>query len=233
MKRLSIPPYGIAGRGLAARHMARYLRLSRIPFTQWSRADGAAPEATFKNCRTILLLISDNAIEDFISAHPGLHGKTLVHFSGSHVSGRAAGLHPLCSLGRKPLSLAQCREIAFVSEKGRPAFRDIFPMLKNPSYAIDPALKPYYHALCVMAGNFSTALWQKLFSGLENELGLPAKAAKPYLRAVLGNIESNHTTALTGPFARGDYGTIARNLRALDGDAFLPVYKAFRRVLCK
>jgi len=231
MKKLSIPPYGIAGRGKTARHMARYLRLSRIPFVSWSRGDSAPPEQAFKTCKIVLLLISDGAIENFMADNPSLHKKTLIHFSGSHVSEKAAGLHPLVAFGNRPFSLSEYRKIPFITEKGRASFGKIFPALKNPSYEINPALKPYYHALCVMAGNFSTALWQKLFSGLESDLGLPAKAAKPYLRAVLKNLEHNHELALTGPFARGDSQTIAHNLHALTGDPYLPIYKAFKKTL--
>jgi predicted short-subunit dehydrogenase-like oxidoreductase (DUF2520 family) len=50
---------------------------------------------------------------------------------------------------------------------------------------------------------------------------------EPYLRQVLHNFLTSPATALTGPLARGDQGTIARNLQSLQGDALQPLYQSF------
>ena len=72
--------------------------------------------------------------------------------------------------------------------------------------------RPYYHALCVMAGNFSTILWVKLFDELQHRFGIPASAAHPYLARVAANVMADADRALTGPLSRGDAKTIATNL---------------------
>jgi predicted short-subunit dehydrogenase-like oxidoreductase (DUF2520 family) len=78
-----------------------------------------------------------------------------------------------------------------------------------------------------MAGNLSTLLWLKLFDGLERRFGIPPSAAHPYLARVTANLLADPGRALTGPLARGDAGTIAAHLGALEGDPFHRVYHAF------
>ena len=226
--------YGIIGDGKAARHLARYLSLAHVPFRRWSRRTarktGESPERALRGFRWALVLISDGAIEGFIRSHPSLCGGNFVHFSGALSTPLAAGLHPFAAFGERALSLSEYERIHFVGEKGGPSFRHVFPRLKNPSSELAKELKPYYHALCVLSGNFSTLLWRKLFRESEGRLGLPRAAAAQYLRNVSRNIEDDHEGALSGPLSRGDRATIAANMSALKGDPFREVYKAFARM---
>jgi predicted short-subunit dehydrogenase-like oxidoreductase (DUF2520 family) len=113
---------------------------------------------------------------------------------------------------------------------GGPTLDELLPGLPNPAFAIPASERPYYHALCVMAGNFSTILWQKLLAEFQGRLHLPAAAAFPYLAQVAANITSDPDRALTGPLARGDAQAIAANLAALEGDPFHAIYSAFVKV---
>jgi hypothetical protein len=226
-------PYGIIGDGRAASHFARYLSLSKIPYRQWSRkasrATGETPERALRGCHTVLVLIKDSAIETFIRAHPALAARRFVHFSGSLATPLAAGLHPLASFGPRPFTLSEYRRIHFIAERGGPSFGALFPRLKNPSCALAKELKPYYHALCVMSGNFSTLLWQKLFREFDRTLGIPRSAAAAYLECVCRNIGHDPETALSGPLSRGDDETLRRGLAALSGDPMRSVFAAFVR----
>jgi predicted short-subunit dehydrogenase-like oxidoreductase (DUF2520 family) len=80
-----------------------------------------------------------------------------------------------------------------------------------------------------MAGIFSCILWQKLFDVFEKDFGMPPAAAHPYLQQMTENLIAEHRIALTGPLARNDRETIARNLKALEGDAFQDIYRSFVR----
>jgi predicted short-subunit dehydrogenase-like oxidoreductase (DUF2520 family) len=62
------------------------------------------------------------------------------------------------------------------------------------------------------------------FSG---ELQLPAESLDAYLRQVTENYVRHPESALTGPLVRGDEQTIARNLRALEGDPLQGLYRDF------
>jgi predicted short-subunit dehydrogenase-like oxidoreductase (DUF2520 family) len=224
---MNTPLYGIVGRGRVATHMARYLQLETLPFTVWHRGLADPPEQSLAAARVVLLAIADDALDPFLAAHPRLLERTVVHFSGSRVIDGVPGLHPLMTFGPEPYDRATYRSIPFIVERGAPGFDEVFPALSNPWRTIDPALKPLYHALCVMAGNCPTLLWQKVFVDFEARLGLPADLLAPYLRRTLENTLGDRAGALTGPLARGDRATVERNLEALGGDPWAGVYRAF------
>lgn len=225
---LDTDPIGIVGDGRVARHFLHYLSLLGIPVRAWSRrASAAGPIEVLTSCRTVLLLIRDAEVVPFVDAWPVLKEKRLVHFSGSLVTQAAEGAHPLMTFGHDLYDLPTYRRIAFILDSGGTPFRHLFPGLPNPSFTIPAADRPYYHALCVMAGNFSTMLWLKLFDELQGRFGIPASAAHPYLAQMTANLLADARRALTGPLARGDVETIGANLKALDGDPFRDVYSAF------
>lgn len=223
-------PFGIVGNGRVARHVHHYFNLLGLSVCAWSRrAPAPGPPEALASCRTVLLLIRDAAIVPFIEAWPALQEKRLVHFSGSLVTPAAEGAHPLMTFGPTLYDLAEYRAIPFVLDAGGTPFAELLPGLPNPSFTIPAADRPYYHALCVMAGNFSTILWLKLFDELQGRFGIPASAAHPYLARVAANVMADASRALTGPLSRGDAQAIAANLKALDGDPFHAVYSAFAR----
>jgi hypothetical protein len=78
-------PFGIVGDGRLARHLIHYFNLLRIPYRQWSRqgagqaagkSDPASMVQALLSCQTVLLAISDSAIEnvarDFLASYEAL-----------------------------------------------------------------------------------------------------------------------------------------------------------------
>lgn len=223
-------PLGIVGDGRVARHFRHYFDLLGISQCTWSRRQpGASPAEALAPCRSVLLLIPDSAVVDFIEAWPPLRAKSLVHCSGTLVTPAAQCAHPLMTFGPDLYDLPTYRAIPFILDTAGTPFAELLPGLPNPSFTIPSALRPYYHALCVMAGNFSTLLWQKLFQELECRFGIPPSAAHPYLTRMAANLTANPGLALTGPLSRGETAAVAANLKALDGDRFQAVYEAFVR----
>jgi predicted short-subunit dehydrogenase-like oxidoreductase (DUF2520 family) len=228
--RSDAPPIGIAGDGRVARHFIHYFSLLGLPVQTWSRRNGPSdPVQAFAGCRTVLLLIRDDAVQQFVAAWPALADMQLVHCSGSLQTPVARSAHPLMTFGDRLYDLDVYRRIPFIVESGGTPLPELLPGLPNPWFAIPPEDKAYYHAVCVLAGNFSTLLWGKLFGELETRFAIPASAAVPYLEQVTANLRADHDRALTGPLVRGDTSTICRNLRALEGDPFHAVYAAFAR----
>lgn len=225
------PAYGLVGGGRVAAHLARYLALEGRTVRTWRRGHATTPEEALADADVILLAISDDALQPFIAGHSTLRDRPLVHFSGSLVIAGAHGLHPLMTFGPEPYDLEVYRSIPFIEERGGGRFDELFPGLRNPSWAIDPELKPIYHALCVLAGNFTTILWAKAMNDFEARLRLPRAALRPYLERTAANTLSHGLTALTGSLARGDRGTVERDLVALDHDPFREVYVAFADAL--
>ena len=75
--------------------------------------------------------------------------------------------------------------------------------------------KPLYHAAAAAAANYTLAalgVAERLFAAA----GVPFEAAQPLVEAVIANaFELGPQAALTGPIARGDVGTVARQVAAV------------------
>jgi 2-dehydropantoate 2-reductase len=225
----ALPLYGIIGDGRLARHLARYFTLARIPYRAWSRRSGEELKTALKDCDVFLVAVRDDAVESFIweQLAPVFPGRPRVHFSGALQTPLAWSFHPLASFGEAPFELEHYLRIPFICEEKAPPFAELFPRLANPCHRLAGDLRPLYHALCVMAGNFSVLLWQKLFTEFESALSLPAESARPYLESVFRNLQARPGTALTGPLARKDVRTLEANLSALKDDPFERIYRAF------
>lgn len=101
-------------------------------------------------------------------------------------------------------------------------------------FRIADEVKPLYHAAAVFCSNYLVAvegMAEHLFrlAGLEE----PLRSFEPLARTALeGTFAKGPGAALTGPAARGDAGTIARNLAALADRSpeAVPAYVALARV---
>ena len=225
------PDLLLIGDGRLARHLARYFAQLGLRHGAWSRRaheEGTCPALTtlVRRQTHVLLAISDSAIEPFVSAHAELEGTVRIHFSGGLASSRAIGAHPLFSFADALYERELYERIPFVIDAGAPPLSRLIPGLPNPTFFIRPEQRARYHSLCVLAGNFTTLLWRKLFFELDREYGIPREQALPYLESVARGLAETGAP-LSGPLSRGDMATIARNLDALKGDPFEAVYRAF------
>jgi hypothetical protein len=221
----------LIGSGRLARHLARYFEQLGLSHAVWSRrmhAEGRCPELkALVHSRThALLAISDGAIEPFIAAHPELAPVVRVHFSGRLTSPFATAAHPLFSFAEMLYERELYERIPFVIDQGSPPLSSLIPGLPNPSFFIEPARRSRYHALCVLAGNFTTLLWRKFFFELDREIEIPREQALPYLESITRGLAGTGAP-LSGPLSRGDQATLQSNIEALKGDPFEDVYRAF------
>jgi predicted short-subunit dehydrogenase-like oxidoreductase (DUF2520 family) len=223
-------PLGVVGDGRVARHFLHYFNLLALPVRTWSRRQPASgPVAAFAECDTVLVLIRDAAIVPFVDAWPELQEKRLVHFSGSLVTDKARAAHPLMAFTDTLYDLDTYRTVPFVLDSADPPFADLLPGLPNPTFVIPSTERPRYHALCVLASNGSTLLWQRLLNEFSARFGIPPSAVSPFLRQTTANLVADPAAALTGPLTRGDTATIQANLAALEGDPWRDVYAALVR----
>jgi hypothetical protein len=248
-----VPHYLIIGNGRVATHFKHYFSLLHLPYSSWQRQQSFAQlQEKIQQATHILLLISDSALPEFIAKHlqlciskinspkinsPKINSSEikLIHFSGSLIIddicidgvSNVYGAHPLMTFGNDLYDLPRYQSIPFVIDEEAIPFSELLPGLENQDLRMPKSLKAKYHALCVLSGNFSCLLWQKLFSTLENDFKFPAAIAYPYLQQQMLNLMANPQTALTGPLVRGDKMTIEKNLSALQGDAFQKVYESF------
>lgn len=228
--------YAILGGGRLARHLRHYLTQLGLPCFAWARKPD--PElnthaisdvrerlhATVRDASHVLLLVSDGAIASLPRQYPVLRDKILVHCSGALGIPGIAGAHPLMTFGPELYPLESYRRVPFMIDQGF-SMADLLPGLPNPHRHISVEHKAQYHALCVMAGNFPQVLWRAVSQRFA-ALGVGEEALAPYLHQSLQNFLQSPDGALTGPLARGDRGTIERNLSALHGDPLQDLYQS-------
>lgn len=219
----------LIGQGRLGKHLAVYFEQARIPFQTWNRKLQSQEilKERLDQASHILLAISDMEIEKFHKEHsPDYKNKVWVHFSGSLEVPGVHSLHPLMTFGPRLYPLEKYQSIPFITTSPL-HLQELIPGLKNQVHLIEPEFKSKYHALCVLSGNFTTILWQKFIHELQQQK-LDGDLARLFAEQTIHNVFDFPETALTGPLARQDDQVQKLNLKALEGDRFAEVYRAFQ-----
>lgn len=182
-----------------------------------------------------MLAVGDDAIvpaNEALATHGQLAGAIVFHCSGAKASGelqaaRAAGahvasVHPVRSFA-DPQAVAADFAGTFCGIEGdeealgllEPAFAAIGARLVR----IDPAAKTVYHAAAVFASNYLVTVVDAALRAYE-AAGVPAEVARelarPLATEALANVfRLGPEAALSGPVARGDFATVARQQEAV------------------
>ncbi|HCY74503.1 MAG TPA: hypothetical protein DHV28_01150 [Ignavibacteriales bacterium] len=219
--------YLIVGSGKLSKHLQNYFSLKNISFKVWNRHSNIQFESLALDAKYILVLISDDEIVEFIKEHKSkpLEEKIWIHCSGMLSTSLAESAHPLMTFMDSLYSLETYESISFITERNRKIFKDLFPDLQNKSYEINKDEKVFYHAMCVLSGNFTAFIWKYFFDYLKSQ-DISESAAKVYLKAVAENLISSDNP-LTGPIQRNDVKVIEKHNKALNGHPIANVYLAF------
>ena len=186
----------------------------------------------------VFLTVPDDALADvaheLAAIAPCKPQQAIVHCSGALSSDV---LRPLADVGWltgscHPLQAFATNSVAIQNGitwgiEASPALRATLHRLARHLNGIPLDLKPeqkvLYHAAAVIASNFAITLAARAVDvlkscGIAPDVGL--QALIPLLQGNLANLANvGLPAALTGPLARGDWGTIERHLAALDQTA--------------
>lgn len=218
--------YLIIGSGRVARHLAHYFNHLNLNYITWDRAQDPHLLANkISEAQTVLLAISDAALEGFYRRHLAGHDKTVVHFSGAKDIPGTISAHPLMTFSEELYPVETYRKMHFTLT-GASSLSEALPGLQNSFSILRAEDKALYHALCVSGGNFVTLLIAEMVQGL-TKLQIPKEAVATYSKQILDNALTQSTTALTGPIARKDAETVEMNLKALQGTSLEPIYQSF------
>jgi predicted short-subunit dehydrogenase-like oxidoreductase (DUF2520 family) len=123
-------------------------------------------------------------------------------------------LHPLTSFDG---SAADWRGVPLAVTGAPPgAILDALVSLGFAPFDLPAELKPLYHACAVMASGHVATLWLAADSTLKGAgVALPGRGLLGLAEAALRNAARHGPAGLTGPFARRDGETVARDARAL------------------
>jgi predicted short-subunit dehydrogenase-like oxidoreductase (DUF2520 family) len=178
----------------------------------------------------VLMCVPDGEIPHVAAAlEPG---PWVAHVSGATRLGALApharrfSLHPLQTfqLGLGPEQLDGAFAAASGESEGAVAAAfALARLLGLTPFALDDDSRPAYHAAATMAASFLVALYE-VAADLAASAGAPPEGLVPLMRRTIEN-----GFAPTGPFLRGDEGTIESHLTAIRTrrPQFEPLYRAF------
>ena len=158
----------------------------------------------------VLLAVPDRTVAEVAARFPG----RCVHMSGSLDLPGVPCAHPLTSFGGRaadwkgtPLALTGAVPEILVT-----AFTD----LGFVPFDLPAELKALYHACAVLTSAHAATLWLGA-AGLLAQRGvrLPGRGLMALAEATQRNVARQGAAGRTGPFARGDEDTIARDAAAL------------------
>jgi predicted short-subunit dehydrogenase-like oxidoreductase (DUF2520 family) len=205
--------YAIVGAGRLGHALAAALRDSGAE-VEGPLGRGARPEAP-----VVLLTVPDGEIRAAAEATPA---QLIGHCSGAttlEVFGDREGfsLHPLMTVteGGASFAGAGCA-VAGTSDRALEVARGLATALRMTAVEVPDEDRAAYHAAASIAANFLVTL-EGAAERLAATAGVPRELLVPLARAALENWAANGAEqALTGPVARGDEATIARQREAIE-----------------
>ena len=140
------------------------------------------------------------------------------------------GLHPLMTVTREGANFAGAgAAVAGSTPRALAIARTLAEACRMKPVEIDDADRAAYHAAASIASNFLVTL-EDAAEVMLRTMGADRGILVPLIRATLENWESMGAAALTGPIARGDEATVARQRAAVNERA--PELVAMFDALC-
>jgi predicted short-subunit dehydrogenase-like oxidoreductase (DUF2520 family) len=211
-------------------------RASSEEATSFIGADRACDSpAQMRPAQVWMLAVGDDAILpacEALADRGQLAGAVVFHCSGAKASGElqaareagafVASVHPVRSFA-DPQAVAASFAGTFCGIEGDPealaVLEPAFEAIGARLVRIDPAAKTVYHAAAVFASNYLVTVLDAALRAYE-AAGVPPEVARelarPLATEALANVfRLGPEAALSGPVARGDFATVARQQEAV------------------
>lgn len=223
------PTCVVIGRGRAGSSLALALRRQGCDVSSLSgralvhRGVDEAATDVLESSTHVLVAVSDAAIPDVAARLAPLDLSTAVvaHVSGAcgldvlEPLGARASLHPLMSLPDAETGAARLLDQCDFAVDGDDRIEAIVGVLGGRSFRVAPDHRVLYHAAACVAANHLTALCAQV-EALAAAAHVPVDAYWRLMSTTLSNVaDAGAARSLTGPAARGDWGTVGRHLAAL------------------
>jgi predicted short-subunit dehydrogenase-like oxidoreductase (DUF2520 family) len=249
-------PRGIAiigmgrwGRSLHAALIAAGILPDELIVRERPTLSAPAGTVSFRKARfdaqLVWLCVPDAAIAEVatsISARMPLKGKIVIHSSGVYSSevllsakragARIASVHPMMTFPTwTPVSLANVPFAIEAAPSISSKLQNLVMTLGGRPFLLSGAGKPLYHAAAVMASPLLVSL-ATAAREIATHAGLSTEDAnmmlQPIMLLTIRNFFSNGgPSSFSGPFARGDAGTVSLHLAALkEHPSLQQVYRA-------
>lgn len=192
-----------------------------------------------RRAELVLLAVPDDALEELVSGLAAAGhfqpGQLVIHTSGAsgtavlspaeHAGAITLAIHPAMTFTGMSLDLDRLASTAFAvtaAPEVLPVAQALTVEMGGEPVPVAEEDRGVYHAALAHASNHLNILAAQsaqLLDGIGVEQ--PERVLGPLMRASLDNALASGESALTGPVARGDVGTVRRHLRLL-ADAQLP-----------
>jgi predicted short-subunit dehydrogenase-like oxidoreductase (DUF2520 family) len=174
----------------------------------------------------VVLAVPDREIATAAAAVAGRPGRLVGHCSGAtsiDVLGRheCFGVHPLMTVpegAAASVFAGAPAAVAGSSERALATARGLAERLGMRPFQIDDRDRTAYHAAASIASNFLVTIEDAAEEVLRS-IGLDRSILLPIVQATLDNWAASGRAALTGPVARGDHDTVARQRAAIEHHA--------------
>ena len=183
-----------------------------------------------EGCDLLVLAVPDAAVAEVAARVRPVATTVVAHLAGSLgpdvLDGhpRRAALHPVVALPDGATGAGRLAG-AWYAVAGDALVLEVVDALGGRPFTVADEDRPAHHAACAMAANHVTAL----LGVVERVAGRAGLPLSPYLQLAAGAVaavaERGPAAALTGPVARGDWGTVEAHLAALP-EADRPSYLA-------
>lgn len=208
----------VVGDGRVGRAMASALREAGVD-VRGPHGRGAAGE----DADIVLLAVPDAEIGAAAAAIAS--GPLVGHFSGAttleplapHALSEehgALGIHPLITVAGETSFAGVPAAVAGSTPAALATATALAEALGMAPFEIADADRAAYHAAASIASNFLVTL-ESFAEDLAATAGVPRAALGPLVRATVANWQEQGAAALTGPIARGDEQTVARQRAAV------------------
>lgn len=187
-----------------------------------------------QSAQLVVLAVPDDALVDLVA---GLHatdtwvtGQLVLHTSGRHglapfapVADRllTMAIHPAMTFTGTSLDIARLAECCFgitTPDQLRPVAEALVVEMGGEPVWVPEESRGRYHAALAHGSNHLVTLVAQAMEILRSAGIDPAdRVLRPLLQASLDNALASGDSALTGPVARGDSGTVAAHLAELGG----------------
>jgi predicted short-subunit dehydrogenase-like oxidoreductase (DUF2520 family) len=208
------------------------------------------PREVVDRADLVLLAVPDDALPGLVSGLAGVGavrtGQLIAHTSGRHgvrvlepattAGALPLALHPVMTFTGAQVDVARLAGCSFgvtAPDQLRPVGEAlVIEMGGEPVWVPEEQRLLYHAALANAANHLVTLITQSMDllrrAGVEN----PSRMLGPLVGAALDNALRHGDSALTGPVARGDAGTVAAHLEAIGAasGAALPAYVALARL---
>ena len=215
----------IVGRGRVGRALARAFAAAGV------EVEGPLGREERPDSDVVLLCVPDAEIA---AAAAGIQARFVGHTSGATPLGSLQfGLHPLQTIAGPETDLAGAAcAIAGSTPEALELARGLAEAIGMEAFEIDDEARAAYHAAASIASNFLVTL-EWMAERVAAAAGIGPEAARrmlaPLVRQTVENwAELGPEAALTGPVARGDEVTVARQRKAIADAApdLLPLFDA-------